>query len=66
MLRSSARRWQRQFDEFMAGVEIAFGVLGTELWSGAGLSLGRKAYSHYGRRGLVEFAGHTLLSRATG
>ena len=29
--------WQRQFDEFMAGADIAFGVLGTELWSGAGL-----------------------------
>ena len=37
-------------------------MLGTELWSGAGVSLGRKAYRHYGRRGLVEFAGHTLLS----
>ena len=35
--------WQRQFDEFMAGAEIAFGVLGTELWSAQGLSLGRKA-----------------------
>ena len=54
--------WQQQFDEFMGGVDIAFGVLGTELWSGAGFSLGRKAYSHYGRRGLVEFAGHSLLS----
>ena len=54
--------WQKQFDKFMTGAEIAFGVLGTELWSGAGLSFGRKAYSHYGRRGLVEFAGHTLLS----
>ena len=54
--------WQRQFDEFMGGAGIAFGVLGTELWSGQGLSLGRKAYSHYGRRGLVEFAGRTLLS----
>jgi phytoene dehydrogenase-like protein len=54
--------WQRQFDQFMAGAEIAFGVLGTELWSRQALSLGRKAYSHYGRRGLVEFAGHTLLS----
>ena len=54
--------WQRQFDEFMAGADIAFGVLGTELWSGAGLSLGRKAYSHYGRRGLVRFASHSLLS----
>ena len=29
----------------MAGAEIAFGVLGTELWSGQGLALGRKAYS---------------------
>ena len=54
--------WQRQFDQFMAGADVAFGVLGTELWSGQGLSLGRKAYKHYGRRGLVEFAGHSLLS----
>ena len=41
---------------------IAFGVLGTELWSGQGFSLGRKAYRQFGRRGLVEFAGHSLLS----
>jgi len=54
--------WQRQFDEFMAAAEIAFGVLGTELWSGQGFSLGRKAYRQFGRRGLVEFAGHSLLS----
>jgi phytoene dehydrogenase-like protein len=54
--------WQRQFDEFMSGADVAFGVLGTELWSSQGLLLGRKAYSHYGRHGLVEFAGHTLLS----
>ena len=54
--------WQRQFDQFMAGADIAFGALGTELWSGQGLSLGRKAYRQLGRRGLVEFAGHSLLS----
>src|SRR5918994_6408272 len=54
--------WQRQFDQFMAGADVAFGVLGSELWSGEGLSLGRKAYKHFGRRGLVEFAGHSLLS----
>jgi len=54
--------WQRQFDQFMAGADVAFGVLGTELWSGQGFSLGRKAYKQYGRRGLVEFAGHSLLS----
>ena len=29
---------------------------------GHGLALGRKAYSQLGRRGLVEFAGHSLLS----
>ena len=29
---------------------------------GPGLSLGRKAYRQLGRRGLVEFAGHSLLS----
>ena len=36
--------WPRQFDEFMANADLAFGVLGTELWSGAGLGLGRQAY----------------------
>ena len=54
--------WQRQFDEFMASADIAFGALGTELWSTQGLSLGRKAYKQFGRRGLVEFAGASLLS----
>ena len=29
---------------------------------GQGFSLGRKAYKQFGRRGLVEFAGHSLLS----
>jgi phytoene dehydrogenase-like protein len=54
--------WARQFDEFMGSADIAFGVLGTELWSGAGLSLGRRAYSQFGRRGLVEFSGRVLTS----
>jgi phytoene dehydrogenase-like protein len=54
--------WQQQFDEFMASADVAFGVLGTELWSGAGLALGRKAYSQFGRRGLVEFSGRVLAS----
>ena len=42
---SYGEAWQRQFDEFMGNADIAFGVLGTELWSGSGLGLGRKAYS---------------------
>ena len=54
--------WQRQFDEFMGNADIAFGVLGTELWSGSGLGLGRKAYSQLGRRGLLEFSGRALAT----
>ena len=54
--------WQRQFDEFMTNADIAFGVLGTELWSAAGLGLGRQAYSRFGRRGLVEFSGRVLTT----
>lgn len=52
--------WSRQFDEFMANADLAFGVLGTELWSAAGLGLGRQAYRRLGRRGLVEFGGSVL------
>ncbi len=52
--------WQRQFDEFMANADLSFGVLGTELWSGAGLGLGQRTLRRLGRRGLLEFAGHAL------
>ncbi len=54
--------WERQFNSFMANADLSFGILSTELWSGAGLSLGRKALRRLGRRGLLEFAGHTLVS----
>jgi phytoene dehydrogenase-like protein len=54
--------WQRQFDQFTSVIDLSFGVLGAELWSTQGLGLGRKAYRQLGRRGLVEFAGHSLLS----
>ena len=54
--------WPRQFDEFMANADLAFGVLGTELWSAAGLGLGRQAYSRFGRRGLLEFGGRVLTT----
>ena len=54
--------WERQFGSFMANADLSFGILSTELWSGAGLSLGRKAYRRLGRRGLLEFAGNTLVT----
>ncbi len=54
--------WKRQFDEFMSSAEHSFGVLSAELWSRQGLGLARKAYKSMGRRGLLEFAGHSLVS----
>jgi len=54
--------WARQFEDFMGKADVAFGVLGTELWSPSGLALGRRAYSQFGRRGLVEFGGRVLGS----
>ena len=54
--------WERQFNEFMGNADLAFGILSTELWSTAGLTLGRKALRRLGRRGLLEFAGNTLVT----
>src|SRR5687768_8550415 len=54
--------WRRVVAEFMPNADLAFGVLGTELWSRAGAGLGVKAYRTLGRRGLVEFAGTLLTS----
>jgi phytoene dehydrogenase-like protein len=54
--------WETVFNGFMANADLSFGLLSTELWSPAGLGLGRKAYKRLGRRGLLEFAGGTLAS----
>jgi phytoene dehydrogenase-like protein len=54
--------WSRQFEQFMASAEHSFGVLSAELWSLQGLNLARKAYSSFGRRGLLAFAGSSLIS----
>jgi phytoene dehydrogenase-like protein len=54
--------WERQFNAFMANADLSFGMLSTELWSTAGLSLGRKAFRRLGRRGLLQFAGSALVS----
>jgi phytoene dehydrogenase-like protein len=54
--------WQRQFEAFMANADLSFGVLGTELYSPAGLGLGQRMLRRFGRRGLLEFAGHALTT----
>src|SRR5215218_262670 len=54
--------WRRLLDEFFPNADIAFGILGTELWSRSGAGLGAKALRRLGRHGLAEFAGRMLIS----
>ena len=54
--------WGELLDSFFPNADLAFGILGTELWSRAGLSLGVKAYRRLGRRGLAAFAGDLAIS----
>jgi phytoene dehydrogenase-like protein len=54
--------WERTVSEFLPNADIAFGVLGTELWSRDGLRLGWKAFRRLGKGGLVEFMGNVLVS----
>src|SRR2546430_1089503 len=54
--------WEKTVSRFMPNADLAFGVLGTELWSRQGARLGWKALRRLGRRGLVEFTGSMLAS----
>jgi phytoene dehydrogenase-like protein len=50
------------FNGFMANADLSFGVLGTELWSPAGLGLARQALRRFGRRGTLAFAATVLTT----
>jgi phytoene dehydrogenase-like protein len=54
--------WQAMFESFMKNADLSFGVLGTELWSPAGLALGRRALGRFGRRGLLAYMGSVVTS----
>ena len=54
--------WRKTIASVGAQAELVFGVLGTELWSPAGLGLGAKAYRRLGRRGLAEFGAEVVQS----
>jgi phytoene dehydrogenase-like protein len=54
--------WRGVLAGFLPNADLAFGVLGTELWSKDGLALGLKAYRRLGRRGFVEFTGNVLAT----
>ena len=54
--------WRGAVEAFLPNADLAFGVLGTELWSKDGLGLGLRAYRRLGRRGALEFTGNVLAS----
>jgi phytoene dehydrogenase-like protein len=54
--------WPGVLERFLPNADLAFGVLGTELWSAAGLALAAKAMRRLGRAGGVAFLGEVLQS----
>jgi len=54
--------WRRAVESFFPTADLAFGVLGTELWSRDGVGLGLKSLRRLGRQGAVEFTGNVLVS----
>jgi len=54
--------WRGAVESFLPNADLAFGVLGTELWSTDGLRLALRGYRRLGRRGAVEFTGSVLAS----
>ena len=52
--------WPGMLERFGPNADLAFGVLGTELWSPAGLAFGAKAVRRLGRTGFAAFAGDLL------
>jgi phytoene dehydrogenase-like protein len=60
--RGDGDAWRRMLDEFLPNADLAFGVLGTELWSRHGLALALKAYRRFGRSGVLDFSGSLLMS----
>ena len=54
--------WPGVLERFLPNADLAFGVLGTELWSRSGLGLAAKAFRRLGRGGSAAFAGELLQS----
>src|SRR3954449_5175057 len=54
--------WLDLIAGFMPNADLAFGLLGTEIWSTKGMALGGKAVRRLGRQGVHEFGGNLLVS----
>lgn len=56
------KRWETVMESFLGKADIAFGMLGTELWSRQGLSLLGKAVRRMGKRGSLELGAELMGS----
>jgi phytoene dehydrogenase-like protein len=54
--------WKAVLDGFFPNADLSFGLLGTELWSRAGLTLAGRAARRLGTAGTAEFSGNVLIS----
>jgi phytoene dehydrogenase-like protein len=54
--------WQQAVEGFLKRADLAFGLLGTELWSWAGFRLASKGLRRMGVRGSLEFGAELLGS----
>ncbi|MGH2999564.1 MAG: phytoene desaturase family protein, partial [Gaiellaceae bacterium] len=54
--------WPDVLEKFFPNADLAFSLLGTELWSTSGLALAVKAYRRLGRAGVAAFTGELLQS----
>ncbi len=52
--------WPGVLERFLPNADLAFGVLGTDLWSVGGAAFAAKALRRLGRRGAAEFLGEVL------
>ncbi|HET8894188.1 MAG TPA: NAD(P)/FAD-dependent oxidoreductase [Gaiellaceae bacterium] len=52
--------WPGVLEKFFPNADLAFGLLGTELWSPSGLALAAKALRRLGRKGMAAFAAELL------
>jgi phytoene dehydrogenase-like protein len=54
--------WRASLADFFPNADLAFGILGTELWSRHGAALGLKAVRRLGKHGAAALAGSLLIS----
>jgi phytoene dehydrogenase-like protein len=54
--------WKTSLDGFLPNADLSFGLLGTELWSRAGLMLAGRTARRLGSSGAAEFSGNVLVS----